>query len=286
MAEESEKSGAESAAKPEKPDATSNKSELPSVDSPSISPAEPETPAEIIPSTAIVPFTAPTAGSMPPREAPTAKSFRLRARHKLMAGLAASVVVAGAIGVMVGVAASGGFRQPQAPKVDTAALEERQAMQQSIARLNKEIGALKTNLDAANKAAHTQIAKLSDRLNREAAEITGSIAAPQSAPAAAPTPPAPVVTPVQTTTPLPTPRPVRMAAVEPPRRTVVPDWSIRDTRNGYVYVQNRGEVYEVMPGVPLPGLGTVEQIRREDGRWVVVTPRGLIISVRDRAYYE
>jgi hypothetical protein len=51
-------------------------------------------------------------------------------------------------------------------------------------------------------------------------------------------------------------------------------------------VQNRGDIYQVVPGAPLPGLGPVEQIKRQDGRWVVVTPKGLIVSARDRSYFE
>jgi hypothetical protein len=67
---------------------------------------------------------------------------------------------------------------------------------------------------------------------------------------------------------------------------VVPDWSIRDVHDGYVYVQGHGEIYEVTPGAPLPGLGPVQDIKRRDGRWVVVTPRGLIVSQRDRRFFE
>jgi hypothetical protein len=39
-------------------------------------------------------------------------------------------------------------------------------------------------------------------------------------------------------------------------------------------------------GAPLPGIGPVEQIKRQDGRWVVVTPKGIIVSMRDRRYFE
>ena len=39
-------------------------------------------------------------------------------------------------------------------------------------------------------------------------------------------------------------------------------------------------IYEVGPGAPLPGVGKVEAVRRQDGRWVVVTPKGLIVSSR------
>ena len=37
-------------------------------------------------------------------------------------------------------------------------------MQQSIARLGREVTTLRASLDQANKAAHTQIAKISERL--------------------------------------------------------------------------------------------------------------------------
>ena len=38
--------------------------------------------------------------------------------------------------------------------------------------------------------------------------------------------------------------------------------------------------YEAVPGADLPGVGRVQTIRRQDGRWVVVTPKGLIVSSR------
>jgi hypothetical protein len=155
-------------------------------------------------------------------------------------------------------------------------MEENKATQQSVAHLTKEITNLKASLEAANKAAHSQIAKLSDRLSHETADITGSITPPRTVP------PAP-----QAGAPLPAPRPPQVAAAEPPPRlSIVPDWSIRETRDGYVYVQGHGDVYQVVPGAPLPGLGPVEQIKRQDGRWLVVTPKGIIISMRDRRYFE
>jgi len=51
-------------------------------------------------------------------------------------------------------------------------------------------------------------------------------------------------------------------------------------------VQGHGDIYQVVPGGPLPGIGPVEQIKRQDGRWVVVTPKGIIVSMRDRRYFE
>jgi len=51
-------------------------------------------------------------------------------------------------------------------------------------------------------------------------------------------------------------------------------------------VQGHGDIYQVVPGAPLPGLGPVERVKRQDGRWVVVTPKGIIVSMRDRRYFE
>jgi hypothetical protein len=66
----------------------------------------------------------------------------------------------------------------------------------------------------------------------------------------------------------------------------VQGWEIRDARDGYVYVQGHGDIYQVVPGAPLPGLGPVESVKRTDGRWVVTTRKGIIVSMRDRRYFE
>jgi hypothetical protein len=71
-----------------------------------------------------------------------------------------------------------------------------------------------------------------------------------------------------------------VAAPQQPR-SILRNWWISDARNGYVYVQGHGEVYRVVPGTPLPGLGTVEEIKRQNGHWVVMTPKGIIASRRD-----
>ena len=274
--------GSETAADPENA-ATPVKSELPTVESPSISPAvatAPEPVAIEVPAIepkieskaetpAIEPVTATTSK--------TAQLFVLRPRHKRYALLAASVTFAAALGAIVGAVASGGFSAPTPAKPDVATIEESKAMQQSIARLGKEITTLKANLEAANKSAHTQIAKITDRLEHAQADITGSISAPQTTAAAAP----PLVP-----APLPAPRPAAAEIQPPARAAVVPGWTIHDTRGGYVYVENHGAVYQVLLGVPLPGLGRVESVKRQDGRWVVTTPRGVIVSMRDRRYFE
>lgn len=242
---------------------------LPLVDSPSVSPAS-ETSSESavhaapeVASDTDTTQAAPAAGRWP--------HFRMRPRHRRHVMLAASVAIAAAVGVLTGAAMTAGFSRP-AP-VNVVGLEESKAAQQSIARLSKDIASLKASLEAANKSAHSQFARISERLARESAEVTGAITPPQTVP---PTPAA---------APLPPSRPA--AVTEAPRRpSIITDWTIRETRDGFVYVQGHGDVYQVVPGAPLPGIGPVEQIKRQDGRWVVVTPKGIIVSMRDRRYFE
>ncbi|MGB6997669.1 MAG: hypothetical protein WBD96_08945, partial [Pseudolabrys sp.] len=246
--------------------------ELPFFASPSISPAGTEavaeTPAE--PSEAVganevsaiagrVAEEAPAA--TPDIQAPKRAPFILRPRHKRHALLVASVVLAAALGAVVGAAATGAFSKPAI--VDVAA-EENKATQQSVARLATEITSLKATLEAASKSANSQIAKIGERINRESAGVTNSITPPQTvAPASQASAPS------------------RLPAAGESRSSrlpIVTNWSIRETRGGYVYVQGNGDVYQVVPGAPLPGLGPVEKIERHDGRWLVVTPKGIIIS--------
>jgi hypothetical protein len=245
---------------------------LPAVESPSISPAKADEPAIDEP---IVVVDSPIA------PAHNVRPLRLALRRRRMALLAASVTVAAIFGAAIGAVAAtwlaGSHEQ-------VAGLQERQAMQQSIARLGSELSTLKASLDAASKSAQaqsTQLTKLSQALNEKFAaankahaalaqadaEVTGSIAAPDTAPAAAPE------------TPLPQPRPQQLAALAAPRQPpVVPDWRVRSGARGAVLVEGHGEIYEVVPGADLPGLGRVQSIRRVDGRWVVETPKGLIVS--------
>jgi len=251
------------------------KLELPITESPSISPAEIEIAAEPVaemfpqPAAAVKEIAVTAAGAEevtstdPQMEVRKHTRFILRPRHKRHAFLAASMAIAAAFGALVGAATTGGFSRLTAGDV---AVEENKATQQSVARLAKEITSIKTSLDAASKSANSQIAKISERL-RESPDVSGSITPPQTIPPAA--------------------RSASVAAeLQPPRLSIVTDWSIRETRGGYIYVQGHGDVYQVVPGAPLPGLGPVEQIKRQDGRWLVVTPKGIIVSMRDRRYFE
>jgi hypothetical protein len=261
--------------------------ELPYVASPSISPATTEAasqratekPTEVSSATDADTISMPAGSALEnafvakPESQPAKRPlFSFRPRHRRQALLAASIAIAAAVGAVVGAAASGAFSKPAMIEL---AVEENKATQQSVAHLAKEITNLKASLDVANKSANSQIAKISERLNRESAGITNSISPPQTV---APAP--------QASAAVPAPTPPVAAASHSSRPPIVANWSIRETRGGYIYVQGHGDVYQVVPGAPLPGLGPVEKIKRQDGRWLVVTPKGIIVSMRDRRYFE
>ena len=62
------------------------------------------------------------------------------------------------------------------------------------------------------------------------------------------------------------------------RLPTVEGWILRDVANGVALIENRRGTYEVYAGDPIPGLGRVDAIRRQDGHWVVVTSKGLIVA--------
>ena len=58
-------------------------------------------------------------------------------------------------------------------------------------------------------------------------------------------------------------------------------WVVRDVRRGTAFIEGRMGVIEVDQGDIVPGIGRVDAIRKQpDGRWVVVTTRGNIMSAR------
>jgi hypothetical protein len=229
---------------------------------------EPESPRAAAPASRdIIPLTAPAAG----HASRTFSKFTL----------AASVVLASALGAMAGVlGASGMARLAPLFGSETASTPEPSSLQTTIAQLRSDIAALKASVDTTSRTTGTQYSKLVERLDRaeraqsvapktDAAlpkETTGSITTPS--PAATPLPPAPV--PSAATAP---------GTIAP--GTTVPGWAVRDVYRGVAMLQSRmGGMVEVEPGDVLPGLGRIESIRRQDGRWVVITSKGLITSMR------
>ena len=62
------------------------------------------------------------------------------------------------------------------------------------------------------------------------------------------------------------------------RLPTVEDWVLQDVADGGALIEGRQGIYEVYAGDVVPGLGRIDAIRRQDGRWVVVTSKGLIVA--------
>jgi hypothetical protein len=214
-----------------------------------------------------------------------------------VAALAAVIALAVGAGAIGGALATAGFGRVTG---DSSKVASNRALEDTIARLDTEVAALRTSLEQASKHSASQISKTSDRLDKvekaqaePAAKLaklsetveklrTASVAAPVVAPvaaaAAAPTAPKESTGSVQTANagpaqvPLPAPKP------EVARLPTVEGWVLRDAGNGSALIEGRQGIFEVYAGDPIPGLGRIDAIRKQDGRWVVVTSRGLIVG--------
>ena len=60
----------------------------------------------------------------------------------------------------------------------------------------------------------------------------------------------------------------------------VPGYVLRRVYDGAALIESRNGMIEVEPGIMVPGLGRIEDIKRQDGRWVVITSRGIIAAAR------
>ena len=167
-----------------------------------------------------------------------------------------------------------------------------------MARLDAEIVALKAGLEHNSKATTGQFNKASDRLDKvekaqaepaaklaKLSETVDKLRAAQASVTTAAAAPAPAkeVTgsiPQQQAAATPAAPPASAAPPKPEvaRLPTVEGWVLRDVANGSALIESRRGMYEVYAGDPIPGLGRVDAIRKQDGRWVVVTSKGLIVA--------
>jgi hypothetical protein len=202
-----------------------------------------------------------------------------------MAAVVALATVAGALGGALATAGLGHFAGGEPAVVKDAALEA------SVARIDADIVALKAGVEHTSRIGMSQFNKTSDRLDKvekaqaepaaklaKLSEAVDKLRATPAAPAAvaAATPVAArevtgSVTPPATAA-------AAQAKTEVGRLPTVEGWVLRDIANGGALIESRRGIYEVYAGDPVPGVGRVDAIRKQDGRWVVVTSKGLIVS--------
>ena len=219
-----------------------------------------------------------------------------------IAAIAAVVALAIAAGALGGAFATASFMHGGSDVATTT--NSPTSLEASLSRIDADIQALKTGLDHTSKLGMSQFNKTSERLDkleRAQAEPAAKIAklsetvdrlraAPAAAPAAAVAVPAASSASKETTGSItPAPQAVATTAAskteakvdaktEVGRLPTLEDWALRDVAYGGALIDGRRGTYEVYAGDMVPGLGRVDAIRRQDGRWVVVTSRGLIVA--------
>jgi hypothetical protein len=205
-------------------------------------------------------------------------------RMSAMAAVVAVATVAGALGGALATAGLGHFFGGEPVVAKDSALEA------SVARIDADVVALKASVEHTSKMGMSQFNKTSDRLDKvekaqaepaaklaRLSEVVDKLrATPPAAPAVAAKEVTGSVTPPATTAA--SAASVAQAKPEVGRLPTVEGWVLRDVADGGALIESRRGIYEVYAGDPIPGVGRVDAIRRQDGRWVVVTSKGLIVA--------
>ena len=208
-------------------------------------------------------------GGMPTGFTPV-RTFRL----KRLILLGAIVAFAAAVGALAGSLATGGLGARVYRGAAAAA-----PLKTALDRMEQQLAALRTSVETSTQDMHARTARIAERLDRSEraqAEPTQKLAkisdaidrlerrSTQSAQAVAAA--SPDVT----------------GAIGAPagakKTSIVNGWSLYQARHGMALIEGRYGLIQVEPGDTLPGLGRVETIRKQDGHWVVVTSRGLIVE--------
>jgi hypothetical protein len=173
--------------------------------------------------------------------------------------LAASVAFAAAFGSFVGSVSGSGMARYLYPAEPVSGVSNTTVAMRELKLELADLSMIKADLENLSRAATSQFAKLSDRLDVHpaSADVTGSLVALPSA-ATAPAPLAPKIT-----------------------DRILQDWVVHDVQGGRALVENRhGGIFDIGAGSTLPGVGRVDSITHQDGQWLVLTERGTITSGR------
>jgi hypothetical protein len=213
-----------------------------------------------------------------------------------LAALAAVVALAALAGALGGAMATASL-QHFASNDAAVAPSGNSGLETSVARIDADVVALKAGVEHTSKMGMSQFNKTSDRLDKlekaqaessaKLAKLGETVEKPHVTPPATPvaaatpqaakevtgtiTPPAPAQTATATAS-------KADAKPEVGRLPVIDSWVLQDVSRGGALIEGRQGVYEVYAGDVVPGLGRIDAVRRQDGRWVVVTSRGLIVG--------
>jgi hypothetical protein len=230
-------------------------------------------------------------------------------RFGAMAAMVALATIAGAAGGAF--ATMGMMHRADATTAAPAPAPASGALEAAIARIDADISQLKADLDHNSKTALAQFNKTSDRLekiekaqaepNAKIAKLSEAVeklratpapvvaaAAPAAAAPAAVAPATPKEAAASMKPPATAPAPAVQAAAAPTPATppkpeagrlpTVEGWYLTDVGYGGALIRSHRGTFEVYAGDRIPGLGRVDAIRKQDGHWVVVTEKGLIVA--------
>jgi hypothetical protein len=267
------------------------KTDVPKAEMPKVDPAKADAPR--IPGELMIMSAADRSGphedAGPQVEPGQAEGTSGKRRISAMAAVVVLAAVAGALGGALATAGLGHFAGADKTASNNLVLEA------SVARIDADLLALKASVEHTSKLGVSQFNKTNDRLDKvekaqaepaaKLAKLSDTVeklrAAPQAIPVAAASAAAkdvtgsispPATAAVAAPVPLPVPKP------EIARLPTVDGWVLRDVANGGALIEGRQGIFEVYAGDPVPGLGRVDAIRKQDGRWVVVTSKGLVIA--------
>jgi hypothetical protein len=216
------------------------------------------------------------------------ESQRMSGKRRIaaLAAVVALAVIAGALG---GALATIALTQHVAG--DDMATGSNHALEAAVARIDADILALKAGVEHTSKLGMSQFGNTSDRLDRiekaqaepaaKIARLSETVDKLRAAPAAAPVPVAaatPAAKDVTGSVSPPAAAPATAPKAEVGRLPTVEGWVLRDVARGGALIDGRKGIYEVYAGDFVPGLGRIDAVRRQDGRWVVVTSKGLIVA--------
>jgi hypothetical protein len=253
----------------------------PKAEAPTLPPA-----AQLAEPNAIVPFRRPE-----PKPEPAAAPAARSARFALLAACVAIAASFGAIGGSLGVAKFGPAIAPApapalaAPVQKDNVAEEMKALKDTVTQLrtatrtlSENLAALKTSVAISTATQNTQVGKIAETLDRvEKSQAEQRKAAAAATAAAATATAANTAHAAQDITGSIS----KPATVEPNaalKNSIVQGYVVRRVYDGAALIESRDGIIEVAPGDVAPGLGRIEGIKRQDGRWVVMTARGMVVG--------
>jgi hypothetical protein len=210
-------------------------------------------------------------------------------RLSALAAVVALAAIAGALGGAMATAGLQQFAGHDAALAANAVPSTNAAFDATVARIDADIAALKANVEHTSKLALAQSSKTNDRLDKvekagleplaklaKLSEQVEKLHATPPAPVAAAAP-APKDVTGSITPPANGPKAADVKS-EVGRLPTIDGWILRDVTNGGALIQGRQGIFEVYAGDLVPGLGRIDAVRRQDGHWVVVTSRGLVVA--------